>query len=89
MNIFLKLPASGPSPPNTRITLTMSRLPLLEALRYVAQQAGLKVKVEQYAVSIVPLSETTDALVTEEIKVLPVFFGSNTFTGATSINAAR
>ena len=45
-------PAPAPSAgANSRITLTMSRLPLAEALRYVASQAGLKVKVEQYAVS--------------------------------------
>ena len=71
---------SGPSA-NTRITLTMSRLPLLEALRYVAQQAGLKVKVEQYAVSIVPLSEVTDQLVTQEFRVSPTFISSATTGG--------
>ena len=77
VNIFLKLPGAG-SPANTRITLTMSRLPLLEALKYVAQQAGLKVKVEQYAVSIVPLSEVTDTLVTQEFRVSPTFIQSQT-----------
>ena len=70
----------GPSA-NTRITLTMSRLPLLEALKYVAQQAGLKVKVEQYAVSIVPLSEVTDTLVTQEFRVSPTFIQSQTTGG--------
>ena len=65
---------------NTRITLTLSRIPLLEALRYVASQAGLKVKVEPYAVSIVPLTELTDALITAEFKVSPNFI-SNVSTG--------
>ncbi len=73
---------SGPSA-STRITLTMSRLPLLEALRYVAQQAGLKVKVEQYAVSIVPLNEITDTLVTQEFRVSPTFISSATTGGLT------
>ena len=68
---------------NSRITLTMTRLPLLEALHYVAQQAGLKVKVEQYAVSIVPLSEQTDALITAEFRVSPNFI-SNSTSGGTS-----
>ncbi len=71
---------TGPSA-STRITLTMSRLPLLEALKYVAQQAGLKVKVEQYAVSIVPLSEVTDTLVTQEFRVSPTFISSATTGG--------
>ena len=66
---------------NTRITLTMSRLPLLEALKYVAQQANLKVKVEQYAVSIVPIGEVTDTLVTQEFRVSPTFISSSTTGG--------
>ena len=65
---------------NTRISLTLSRIPLLEALRYVASQAGLKVKVEPYAVSIVPLTELTDALITAEFRVPPNFI-SNVTTG--------
>ena len=68
---------------STRITLSMNRLPLYEALRYVASQGGLKVKVEQYAVSIVPLSEVTDALVTQEYRVSPSFIGTSS-TGGTS-----
>ena len=67
---------------NSRITLTMSRLPLAEALRYVASQAGLKVKVEQYAVSIVPLSEQTDELLNQEYRVSPNFISSQTTGGA-------
>src|SRR6266498_5729864 len=35
-----------------RITITLNQIPLGEALRYIANQAGLKVKVEPYAVSI-------------------------------------
>ena len=40
----------------------------------------MKVKVEPYAVSIVPLSEQTDVLVTPEFRVPPNFI-SNTTTG--------
>ena len=66
---------------NTRITLTLSRIPLLEALRYIASQAGLKVKVEQYAVSLVPLTEITDALITREFRVAPNFISSTSSGG--------
>ena len=69
---------------NTRITLSMTRLPLYEALRYVASQGGLKVKVEQYAVSIVPLSEQTDALVTAEFRVAPNFIQNSNGGAAVS-----
>ena len=67
---------------NSRITLTMSRLPLAEALRYVASQAGLKVKVEQYAVSIVPISENTEDLQNREYRVSPTFISNATVGGA-------
>ncbi len=58
---------------NTRITLTLGRIPLLDALNYVARQAGLKVKIEPYAVSIVPVSEQTDVMVTPDFRVPPNF----------------
>ena len=83
-------PAPAPTTSaNSRITLTMSRLPLAEALRYVASQAGLKVKVEQFAVSIVPLSEQTEELLNQEYRVSPNFISSQTTGGAgTALNQA-
>lgn len=69
LNIFLKLPAAKgtePPPAPPRITLTLSRIPLSEVLRYVANQTGLKLKVEPYAVSFVPLGEQVDPLITAE-----------------------
>jgi general secretion pathway protein D len=56
-----------------RITLNLTNVPLYEALRYVATLAGLKVKVEPFAVSLVPLSEPTDALEQREFRVPPDF----------------
>lgn len=58
---------------DSRITLNLSNVPLYEALRYVATLAGLKVKVEPFAVSVVPLSEPTDTLQQREFKVPPGF----------------
>src|SRR6266700_402089 len=45
--------AAALSPAEARITLTLNQIPLGEALRYIAAQAGLKVKVEPYAVSVI------------------------------------
>jgi general secretion pathway protein D len=64
---------SGPA--GARITVTLDNIPLGEALRYVANQAGLKVKVEPYAVAIVPLSEQSNDLITKRYRVPPEFFG--------------
>ncbi len=64
------------SPTDARITVSLTNIPLVEALRYVTQLAGLKFKVEPYAVSIVPINTPTDVLVTKEYKVRPGFIGT-------------
>jgi general secretion pathway protein D len=58
-----------------RITITLTQIPLGEALRYIAAQAGLKVKVEPYAVSIIPINEHSSDLITKRYHVPPEFFG--------------
>lgn len=64
--------------PNTRVNLALNNVPLFEALRYLAEQAGLKVKVEPFAVALVPLSEPTENLVTKEYRVPPGFIPVST-----------
>ncbi len=71
-------PAVAPSsiaPLNARVTVTLDNIPLGEALRYVATQAGLKVKVEPYAVTVIPLAEQGNDLITKRYHVPPEFFG--------------
>lgn len=58
---------------DTRITLSLNQVPLGEAIRYLAQLASLKVKVEPFAVSIVPLSAASEDLITKKYKVPPGF----------------
>ena len=67
------MPVSGPA--GARITVTLDNIPLGEALRYVANQAGLKVKVESYAVAVIPLTEQSNDLITKRYHVPPEFFG--------------
>jgi general secretion pathway protein D len=96
INIVLELPTrSAPAPAaegeeqavspvptfSDRITLNLSNVPLFEVLRYVALQAGLKVKVEPFAVSVVPIDRMTDALEVREFKVPPGFISGT--AGAT------
>lgn len=66
-------PVSGPA--GARITVTLDNIPLGEALRYIANQAGLKVKVEPYAIAVIPLSEQSHDLITKRYHVPPEFFG--------------
>lgn len=66
---------------DTRINLSLNNVPLIEALRYMTELAGLKYKVEPFAVSIVPITENTDELLTKEYRVPPGFIPAN--SGAT------
>src|SRR5439155_4280039 len=61
-------------------------IPLGEALRYIASQAGLKVKVEPYAVLIIPLSEQSNELITKEYRVPPGFISTTVNIGASALN---
>ena len=74
------------NPANSRITITLNQIPLGEALRYIASQAGLKVKIEPYAVSIVPLSEQSNDLITKEYRVPPGFISSSVNIGPSSLS---
>jgi general secretion pathway protein D len=98
VNIVLKLnpiqpdltapPAEGPTPPpvggtaDTRVTLSLTNVPVIEALRYLTELAGLKYKIEPYAVSIVPITENTTDLVTKKYRVPPGFIPAGPVTGA-------
>jgi general secretion pathway protein D len=78
--------ASAISPANARITITLNQIPLGEALRYIAAQAGLKVKVEPYAVSIIPLSEQSNDLITKEYRVPPGFISTAVNIGVSALS---
>lgn len=79
---------TGPSisPANARITITLNQIPLGEALRYIASQAGLKVKVEPYAVLVIPISEQSADLITKEYRVPPGFISSSVNVGPSSLS---
>ncbi len=74
------------APADARITITLNQIPLGEALRYIASQAGLKVKVEPYAVSIIPISEQSNDMLTKEYRVPPGFFTSTLNGGGTQLD---
>ena len=63
----------------------MSDIPLGEALRYIASQAGLKVKVEPYAVSIIPITEQSNDLITKQYRVPPGFISTSLSVGPSAL----
>lgn len=73
--------AAATSPADARITITLNQVPLGEALRYIANQAGLKVKVEPYAVSIIPITEQSNDLITKQYRVPPGFISTGLLPG--------
>jgi len=84
-------PAAAPvaSSAEARITLSLGNIPLMEALKYVCSLANLKLKIDPYAVSIVPLSVQTDELITKDYKVPAAFMASapDVGGGAGALNA--
>jgi general secretion pathway protein D len=88
VNIVLKLdPSQDSGDSGTKINLSLNDLPLGEALKYVASAANLKVKIEPYAVAIVPLSEPTETLIAKEYKVPPGFITSAASSSSSSPTA--
>ena len=65
----------------------MTNVPLIEALRYLTELAGLKYKIEPYAVSIVPITENTTDLLTKKYRVPPGFIPTSASTGTDIIPA--
>lgn len=53
---------------DARITVSLRKIPLMEALKYVTGLANLRFKIEPHAVSIDPVSHST-VLITKEFKV--------------------
>ncbi|CAN5746706.1 hypothetical protein BH09VER1_BH09VER1_11450 [soil metagenome] len=86
INIVLKVAPDAPEA-NARITLALNDIPLRAAIEYVAKAANLKLKVEPYAVSVVPITEVTDVLITKQYKVPPGFITSLPSSGAGSTTA--
>ena len=69
VNIILKAdPESAP-----RISLDLQNVPLVEALRYVTELAGMKFKVEPYAVLVVPLTDVGNEVYQQTFSVPPDF----------------
>jgi general secretion pathway protein D len=72
---------------DNKVTISLNNVPLIEAIRYLTELAGLKYKIEQFAVSILPTTENTDELLTKEYRVSPAFIPAN--SGAEISNAPQ
>jgi len=75
LNIITKI-APGSPEENLRVDLSVNDVPLRAALDFVAQAADMKIKVDPYAVVVVPVNEPTDDLITREYRVPPGFIST-------------
>ena len=78
VNIIVK---SGDTPSTAEIKLDLKDVPLDEALRYVTELAGMKFKVEPFAVLVVPLTENAQEMITRVYKVPPDFLSVSSDSG--------
>ena len=69
------------NPNEARVTLSLNNVPLMEVLRYIVQVTGLKIKIDPYAVAIVPVTTITEQLITKEYKVAPGFLANSPSSG--------
>lgn len=58
------------------ITLNLVNVPIEEVLRYVTQVAGVNYRVDEYAVRIVPLTDTNQTIISKSYRVPPDFITS-------------
>jgi general secretion pathway protein D len=83
------LPSTGSSAAVTtsepHVTIALSNVPLYVALDYISKLSNLKLKIDPFAVSIVPLSEPTDVMVTREYQVPPTFIPPKPLDSAGSL----
>jgi general secretion pathway protein D len=68
--------AGGDDATSQPISLKLSRVPLVEALRYTTELARLKYKVEAHAVVIIPITEQNADLFTQVFRVPPSFLNA-------------
>src|SRR6202044_1536364 len=78
VNFVIEPDASTTAKP---VTITLNNISLGEALRYVCQLANVKYKVQDYAISIVPFSQSTDDLISRTFIVQPNFVAPPAATG--------
>ncbi len=74
INLIMK---SGSTPSTAQISLDLKDVPMSEALRYVTELAGMKYRIEPFAVVIVPLSDVGAEMYTRTFKVPPGFLTMN------------
>lgn len=67
---------------NKSISLSLLDVPLEEVLRYAADAAGVSYRVEEFAVRLVPITDTNETLISKTYRVPPDFISAAPFDPA-------
>ncbi len=79
---------TGVSPGSLRIkTLRLTNIPLGQALKYICEQTKLRFKVDDFAVTLVPMTETGNETFTRTFRVPPGFSDSLAGSGGEEAGA--
>lgn len=79
----------GDDPSQRALNLHLSNVPLGVAIEYAAQQVGMKYRVDQYAVTVIPATASADAsMVTQNFEVPPGFLQRSSAGGDENGGAA-
>ncbi len=76
VNFFLWLDPRIPAKSRPVITMDMSNIPLVEAVRYICMAARMQYKVERNAIVLADLSLPMDKMQTRFFRVNPALFGT-------------
>lgn len=74
VNIILN---TGDTPVTSTISIDLNNVPMSEALKYITDLAGMKYKVDAYAVQVVPLSATNQEMYQRIFRVPPDFLSAD------------
>jgi general secretion pathway protein D len=85
VNIILN---TGDTPITTAISIDLNDVPMAEALRYITELAGMKFKVEAFAVMVVPLSNVSNEMFQRIFRVPPDFLSVEGGGGGGGMGAA-
>ncbi len=85
VNIILN---QGDTPVTNSISIDLSNVPMSEALRYITDLAGMKYKVDRFAVQVVPISATNMEMYQRIFRVPPDFLTVDSGAGGGGAPAA-
>lgn len=75
--------------PKSEVSLSLENVPMYDVVKYAAQVANLKFRIEEFAVLFLPLTETGDQLISREYRLQPSFLSAAVSSDQAAAAATR